>query len=102
MVLGKTTLLNVLAQRVDVGVVKGDRYVNGQALFVPLLKCRLRLRRPDLWPANAPVADLQVQIAGICLDNADPGVEADFGSDVAIEWDDAGLPNRLGCGPEHL
>lgn len=28
----KTTLLNVLAQRVDVGIVSGDRLVNGQAL----------------------------------------------------------------------
>ncbi|KAK2462635.1 hypothetical protein APHAL10511_005368 [Amanita phalloides] len=29
---GKTTLLNILAQRVDTGVVRGDFFVNGQAL----------------------------------------------------------------------
>jgi ATP-binding cassette, subfamily G (WHITE), member 2, SNQ2 len=29
---GKTTLLNVLAERTDVGVVRGDRFVNGHAL----------------------------------------------------------------------
>jgi ATP-binding cassette, subfamily G (WHITE), member 2, SNQ2 len=29
---GKTTLLNVLAERVGSGVVRGDRFVNGQAL----------------------------------------------------------------------
>lgn len=29
---GKTTLLNVLAARTDIGVVTGDRLVNGQAL----------------------------------------------------------------------
>ncbi|KIM37032.1 hypothetical protein M413DRAFT_448754 [Hebeloma cylindrosporum] len=29
---GKTTLLNVLAMRTDTGVVRGDRFVNGQAL----------------------------------------------------------------------
>ncbi|KAL5529897.1 SNQ2_4 [Sanghuangporus sanghuang] len=29
---GKTTLLNVLAGRTDIGVVTGDRFVNGQAL----------------------------------------------------------------------
>ncbi|KAJ3535372.1 hypothetical protein NM688_g6988 [Phlebia brevispora] len=29
---GKTTLLNVLAERTNVGVVRGDRFVNGQAL----------------------------------------------------------------------
>jgi ATP-binding cassette, subfamily G (WHITE), member 2, SNQ2 len=31
---GKTTLLNVLAHRVSVGVVSGDRFVNGQAIPV--------------------------------------------------------------------
>lgn len=30
--IGKTTLLNVLAQRTNVGVVAGDRFVNGQVL----------------------------------------------------------------------
>jgi ATP-binding cassette, subfamily G (WHITE), member 2, SNQ2 len=29
---GKTTLLNVLAERAGTGVIKGDRFVNGQAL----------------------------------------------------------------------
>jgi hypothetical protein len=28
----QTTLLNVLAERTDIGVVLGDRFVNGQAL----------------------------------------------------------------------
>ena len=31
---GKTTLLNVLAQRVTMGVVTGDMFVNGKALPV--------------------------------------------------------------------